>query len=361
MYKSAKIGPNGEPMETPFLCRYVAGFYMSSLESYLLSQNLVSNPILYVRYIDDILAIFNSKNHIHHFVRRLQNNSVLKFTSELMKDNTFNFLDVKLTINNGVISTSVIKPTDKGTYSNFNSHTLTNYKISVVKTLLHRAIKVSSSWEEVHNEVDRLQQVFANNGYPQSLVEKIINNTVDRYIDRQTINDDDDINDVFLFVQFDNIETFKTDEKTLKNIISRHVKHVDNNAKVNVKAYYKPSKLSSKFSTRVSKPVPDRANVVYQLNCTEDRCNAFYIGYTTNTLLTRCKQHRYQSSSIYSHYSFDHSMRPPDADTLINNFKILYSFSNLIDLKVAEAISIKKENPFINVKYNDFYNILKLF
>ena len=168
MYKSAKIGPNGEPMETPFLCRYVADFYMSSLESYLLSQNLVSNPILYVRYIDDILAIFNSKNHIHHFVGRLQNNSVLKFTSELMKDNTFNFLDVKLTINNGVISTSVIKPTDKGTYSNFNSHTLTNYKISVVKTLLHRAIKVSSSWEEVHNEVDRLQQVFGNNGYPQS-------------------------------------------------------------------------------------------------------------------------------------------------------------------------------------------------
>jgi hypothetical protein len=54
-------------------------------------------------------------------------------------------------------------------------------------------------------------------------------------------------------------------------------------------------------------------------------------------------------------------MSPPKIDILINNFKIVYSDFSDINLRIAEAITIKKEKPLINVKYNELYNILNLF
>jgi hypothetical protein len=54
-------------------------------------------------------------------------------------------------------------------------------------------------------------------------------------------------------------------------------------------------------------------------------------------------------------------MSPPNYNILINNFKVIHSFPNKINLKIAEALEIKYRNPFINVKYNDHYQLLKLF
>ena len=52
---------------------------------------------------------------------------------------------------------------------------------------------------------------------------------------------------------------------------------------------------------------------------------------------------------------------PPPATTLIENFKIIYASPELINLKIAEAITIKTTKPIINVKYNELYDFLKLF
>ena len=75
----------GSPLGPTF-----ADFYMSHLENKLLSQNdKKSNPIFYVRYVDDILTVFKTRGHINHFINRLQAGSVLKFTYEPMVDNRF--------------------------------------------------------------------------------------------------------------------------------------------------------------------------------------------------------------------------------------------------------------------------------
>ena len=124
------------------------------------------------------MALFANKNHVHHFIRRLKNNSVLNFTSDLMTDNCFHFLDVKLYVRDGQISTSVfIKDTDKGLYCSYLSHTLSQYKRSIIKTLVHRALKLCSSWKEVDVEMGRFKQVFVNNEYSLSIIDKVINNT----------------------------------------------------------------------------------------------------------------------------------------------------------------------------------------
>ena len=340
----------------------MAEYYMSSLETFLLSQTKISNPLFYVRYVDDILTVFKCNNHIRHFINRLQNNSVLKFTSEQQQNNSFHFLDVQFTITENIIETSVyIKPTDRGMYSNFFfSHTLESYKISLIKTLVNRALKVSSSWISFDSEIQRLRRLFVDNGYPLFLIDKTINNMLNKVHTVATTESETNQN-INLFVQLFHVSSFKSDENKLKSIIQHHVKPLDQNAKVSVKAYFRPYKLSSVFSTRPPKCNNNKSYVVYQFSCTEDRCNATYVGYTTNPLLTRCKQHRYSSSSIYSHYFINHSMSPPPAITLIENFKIIYESPELINLKIAEAITIKTTKPIINVKYNELYDFLKLF
>ena len=327
-----------------------------------MSQNLISNPVFYVRYVDDILAIFNNRSHVNHFLRRLKSNSVLNFTVEHMTNNSFHFLDVNLNINENIIETSVfIKPTDMGTYTNFNSHTLLQYKKSIVKTHVHRALKLSSTWQVFHHEINRMKQIFANNNYPQIIVDQIINNIVGKHYTQSSESNDTNTNtDINIFIELDNIDSFSRDSKFLKNTISFHVKPI-NDRRITLKPYFKPYKLSSKFSTRPVKPTNERANVVYQFDCPEDGCNASYVGYTTNSLLQRCKQHRYNPSSIYSHYNNDHYTNPPNINSFLSNFKIIQSFNNVIDLKIAEALTIKQSRPYINVKYNEAYNILRLF
>ena len=49
-------------------------------------------------------------------------------------------------------------------------------------------------------------------------------------------------------------------------------------------------------------------------------------------------------------------------DTLIKSFNVVHRFSNIFDLKIAEALENKKKTmPFINVKFNEMSSILNLF
>ena len=97
---------------------------------------------------------------------------------EEFKNITLNFLDVKLNVSSdGSFTTSVYtKVTDTGLYANFKSHTPENYKASVVKIPVARGTSNCLTWHTCHVELNRLRQVFFNNGYPQALVDKVGNN-----------------------------------------------------------------------------------------------------------------------------------------------------------------------------------------
>ena len=346
-------------MGSPLGCTF-ADFYMSTIENHLMEQDRISNPIFYIRYVDDILAIFNSKIHIRHFINRLQTNSILKFTTELPLDNTFHFLDVRLDTSSGKPVCSVyIKPTNNGCYTDFSSHTLLNYKTSIIKTLVNRALRICSNWKNVEAEIRRLHQIFANNGYPQHLVDNIIKRSMDNHFKTED-SPPDSTTPLNFYIQTDCTTSFKEDNKILRRIFNEHITG-NNNYSPKIVIYYKPRKIGSTFSTRTRRTSHDRANVVYRFSCPKDGCTATYYGYTTNSLMTRCKQHRYSSSSIHTHFFIDHHETPPAASTFINSFEIIYNSSNPTDLKIVEAINIKKHNPYINVKYNESYSLLKLF
>ena len=140
-----------------------------------------------------------------------------------MSNNIFQFLDVKLTIINNKITTSVyIKPTNRGIYSPFNSHTLLSYKISTAKTLINRALKLSSNWQYFHSEIVRIKQVFANLDYPQQTIENIINKTLYRHFQPQST--EDTINSIDYYVHFIQLLV----SKTIKNLWKPYLKDSSN-------------------------------------------------------------------------------------------------------------------------------------
>lgn len=249
-----------------------------------------------------------------------------------------------------------IKPTDKGIYMNFGSYTPFNYKISIIKTLVHRAYKIATSWEILDKELKRITQSLINNDFPQNLIEKHINNILNSLSnnENETTN-----NKIIFYYQSQVVNEMKVEESKLKSIINKHIKGT-NNERVVIRSFFKPKKLSSCFSTRMLRQEHDSVNVVYQYTCYEDGCNATYIGYTTNTLRMRMTQHRYKPSKILEHMMSDHGVERLDND-IYNYFKILDRKCDFHDLRLAESLLIRKFKPDINIKYNEMSNFLNVF
>ena len=99
--------------------------------------------------------------------------------------------------------------------------------------------------------------------------------------------------------------------------------------------YYKPYKISSLFPTRTRRNYVDRTDVVHKFSCNQDRCNSTYIRYSTNSLEKRISQHRYRDSSIYKHFVTDHDMLPPQLNSFVPLFEILYSNPERTRLQIA--------------------------
>ena len=62
--------------------------------------NSIKKPLIYLRYVDDILILANDTNEINILQDTSPQNSVLNFTHELNKNNKISFLDVQVDTNN---------------------------------------------------------------------------------------------------------------------------------------------------------------------------------------------------------------------------------------------------------------------
>ena len=121
-------------------------------------------PSIYRRYVDDIFVTFNSHEQLKKFVEYMNTKHPnIKFTFEHELNNTFSFLDVKISLENHTVYR---KPTFSGVFANFKSFIPTFQKFGLVYTLLHRCFNITCSYEKFHNEINALKQFFKLNGYP---------------------------------------------------------------------------------------------------------------------------------------------------------------------------------------------------
>ena len=84
-------------MGSPLGCAF-ANFYMASVELKSLNE-INEKPILYARYVDDILLVVNSVEQMHAIQTKFMENSVLKLTHE-EGHNKLAFLNVQIEIEN---------------------------------------------------------------------------------------------------------------------------------------------------------------------------------------------------------------------------------------------------------------------
>ena len=172
---------DGVSMGNP-LAPTLANFFLGHLERDVLKLDnglgrtpSSTNPVMYVRYVDDIFCIFRKDVHYQPFLNMLNAlHPNLAFTHEL-GGKTLPFLDTKVTLtgSNMFVSEVYRKKTDSGVILNYSSNAPTIWKKSLITWFLNRAIRVCSSEEHLSDEIKQLRKQFYNNGYPNWFFDKV--------------------------------------------------------------------------------------------------------------------------------------------------------------------------------------------
>ena len=154
----------------PALANILVGFH----ESRLFDNTL--KPGVYFQFVDDTFAIFGSELDCDHIKRKLNLlHPALKFTVEKEQNNSLNFLDVLVEKDDTRFLTSTFrKPTFTGQYIRWNSFRPKTRKISLIKTLIHRAPIICSK-TKLGSELDKIIQLLIEIGYPAEVLLSCIN------------------------------------------------------------------------------------------------------------------------------------------------------------------------------------------
>ena len=151
LYKQVDGVAMGSPLDrtlvNAFLCHYE--------KEWLYNCPIHFKPVMCKRYVDDIFVLFSSKEHLQFFVDYMnKQDKCLKFTSEAENDNSFSFLDIKITRHNQQFKTSVYrKPTFSGVFIHYESYVDQTCKKSLIDPLLFRCFSICSDYTSFDLEV----------------------------------------------------------------------------------------------------------------------------------------------------------------------------------------------------------------
>ncbi|XP_072017510.1 uncharacterized protein [Amphiura filiformis] len=143
-----------------------ADAYMEYFESQALTS-APHTPRVWKRYVDDTFVVIKTV-HIEEFTDHINNiDPNIKFTREEEEDGKLPFLDTLVCRQpDGTLKVKVYrKPTHTEQYLNFSSHHPLEHKLSVVRTLLHRAETVVTDPADKAEEIAHVKNALKNCGY----------------------------------------------------------------------------------------------------------------------------------------------------------------------------------------------------
>ena len=325
----------------------MANFFLAHLETTLLDKFNGIKPKLYLRYVDDIFAVFEDEAHVRPFFDYLnQLHKNLKFTTEL-GINTLPFLNVEIKIDGNNFDSWVYrKKTHTGVLLNFSAVVPASWKVGLVMCLLHQAKTICSSDFYFKSEVSKLSDMFCLNGYPKTFFDRAFK----KFQDKQNA-------DIIPTVD-ENLEEIQTVNLTIpyigeaSNLFAKQMRSLfKTNFNVKLLPVFTSSKIGDYFSLKSDTPFPYSTNVVYQFNCLRD-AGCSYIGQTKRHLLTRVNEHLSldkpggPKSEIKTHIYKCPSCHKRFLN--IDNFKVLKKCKTSYDTRIHEALKIKKFRPKLN-------------
>ena len=145
----------------------LANFFSANLENKLLNETNGFYPKLYLRYVDDVFAIFDDNLSIKKFLKMSnKQHSNMQFTMEKSMQ-ALPFLDVHIQIREKELDLGVWrKETNTGILLNFNALCPNVWKLSLALCLLNRAKSICSSQHLFEVEIGKLKRLFYDNNYP---------------------------------------------------------------------------------------------------------------------------------------------------------------------------------------------------
>ena len=155
---------------------------------------------------------------------------------------------------------------------------------------------------------------------------------------------------------------YKQQKDSLRDIIDKNIKSLDENRQVKLNIYYKNRTLKNLLiiNNTYKLPFEQRSHLVYQYQCKREGClSSIYVGYTECSLVLRMRNHT-QNGSIRKHNIDAHAHKVTTND-ILKDIKILRHFNNKEDLVIAEALYIKSVNPVLNGQREGEERILAIF
>lgn len=363
----------GTAMGTKMAPSY-ANIFMAELEEYLL-DNYSTKPLLWKRYIDDILCIWpGPPSEVEDFIQYLnQSHPTIKFTHS-SSTTEVDFLD--LTIYKGKRHAASLildlkpffKPTNKFQYLEYSSAHHRGTFPSLIKGELTRLLRACSDERTYKKAADVILSKFKKRGYPNSLLQRILQQ-VPFQNRTELFNREKEVKqtyDTFFKINY----TPDLDTRSLRKILQPHEQEAqiptpclslsttDNLAKKLVKAKLKqcpdPPKSTTPITIKITKPdhsnskpcrIPSckccatisnkcrvtsthnnktyptqrytccsTRNIVYLIECTKCTKGNQYVGHTTQTLRTKLAEHQMERTVKSNLPLYKHFSQKKDHD-----------------------------------------------
>ena len=155
----------------------LADIFMPNLEKKL-NKFSSNKPLIWYRYVDDILCIFNTEQNINNVLTSINRwHKNIKFTIEKgkEKEKKRNFLDVLIIRNEKTKeydTTIYKKPTNTDLYLLYVSNQSKKYEVSLIRSLTIRILPICSTMEYSRLQIQELKKVLIQNGYPNNIIKK---------------------------------------------------------------------------------------------------------------------------------------------------------------------------------------------
>ena len=179
-------------------------------------------------------------------------------------------------------------------YTNFVSFNPYSYKIGLIKTLIYRTNKISSSWTSFNEEISNAKHLLMKNMYPSYLIDIQVKRFLHNKFSTNNCNAVKE-SKTTLYCKLPYIGSFSNNtQKKIKELCKKFCKNSNKNIA------FSPFKTGDLFSNKDCLPSRLKSFVVYKFVCAG--CQSCYIGETEHHLPTKINEHLAKSpifSNIY--------------------------------------------------------------
>lgn len=281
------------------LAPYLSNIFMSHFE-----ENLKGNyslfPRIWLRYVDDIVAIVKKENLQTIFEHINNIHQSVKFTMELEENNILNFLDIKIIRRNNMLKFGIFrKSTNTNRFITIDSFHHITHKQAAFHSMAHRLFNIPLEETEFNNEVQFIRQAAIANGYSVKFADKIINKHKMKHMRKQLTT----------LMAADKVDKTRVSVPYYPGITNK-LQRVFNKNKIELVT--RPIGIIKKeLNNFKDKESSTTRSGIYQIKCND--CQDTYIGQTSREFGIRLKEHekaaRNKSSvaehMIENHHSID--------------------------------------------------------